>query len=371
MSLSPETLYPLQTSIVEFEYCHDRPLRTLAARFVPWNQSPPDHSDRATCTLMICSGLNLQKETWLSVIKRLYQHASLPASRVTIHSVWVIERPNHGDAALLNEASLKEHYGVIFPGIQYAAAIRTFLASGFLSDVERANLIAVGHSAAGSSILRAMQPATSNLPISGYVLVESPLFDREDAWEPIKELYKAVEASNKRRKTSWSSVAEAMEYFKKRFPCKIYHPEVLQIMSVRTMTMSRRIIPERDGIHTQETYFCKDPQNPKRVTTKTTVEQETASFLDDGTHLEAFKYLRTIFEVLPTHMILGTGEDIWTPELYRQQSKNLEQYRESFASVSVIQGAGHYLPVQMPDELAAVMARLLNEFVGKSMTARL
>ncbi len=61
----------------------------------------------------------------------------------------------------------------------------------------------------------------------------------------------------------------------------------------------------------QETYFRKDPSNPERVTTKTTVEQETASFLDDGTHLEAFKYLRKIFHILPTHIILGEGEDLW------------------------------------------------------------
>lgn len=61
----------------------------------------------------------------------------------------------------------------------------------------------------------------------------------------------------------------------------------------------------------QKTYFRKDPQDTQRVTTKTTVEQETACFIDDGTHLEALRYLRTILHVLPTHLILGTVEDIW------------------------------------------------------------
>ncbi|RPD58290.1 hypothetical protein L226DRAFT_614478 [Lentinus tigrinus ALCF2SS1-7] len=353
MPLSPEAkLHPLSCATFEFEYSHDHPLRALASRYTLLERIPQHASSpRATCSLLICGGLNLQSETWIPVIKRLYQHVSLPDSRVTIRSVWVIERANHGDAALLNEDALRKHYSVIFPGIQYAAAIRTFLASNILSDVERSQLVAVAHSAAGSSILRALEPATSNLPISRLMLVESPLFDREHAWEPMQVLYKTVAASNARRKTSWSSVGEAMDYFKKRFPCKVYHPEVWQIMS--------------------ETYFRTDASNPGRITTKTTVEQETASFLDDGTHLEAFRYLRKIFHILPTHIIRGETEDIWTPELYRQSYANNEQYRESLASISVIKGAGHYLPVQMPDELAAEMARLLNEFIGKPLSARL
>ncbi len=32
-----------------------------------------------------------------------------------------------------------------------------------------------------------------------------------------------------------------------------------------------------------------------------------------------------------------------TPELYRQQAENNERYRDALASVSVIQGAGHYV----------------------------
>lgn len=61
----------------------------------------------------------------------------------------------------------------------------------------------------------------------------------------------------------------------------------------------------------QETYFRRDPKDLERVTTKTTIEQETASFVDDGTHLEAFAYLRKIFHVLPTHIIMGEVEDLW------------------------------------------------------------
>ncbi len=60
MPLSPDSLSPLSCSTFEFEYCHDRPLRALAYRYVPRERNPQDTSDRATCSLLICSGLALR-----------------------------------------------------------------------------------------------------------------------------------------------------------------------------------------------------------------------------------------------------------------------------------------------------------------------
>ena len=84
-------------------------------------------------------------------------------------------------------------------------------------------------------------------------------------------------------------------------------------------------------IGVQETYFRQDPQDHKRVTTKTTVEQETACFVDDGTHLGALDYLRSILHILPTHLILGAKEDFWcaTPP-YRHFSLDAGGHRRSF-----------------------------------------
>lgn len=66
----------------------------------------------------------------------------------------------------------------------------------------------------------------------------------------------------------------------------------------------------------QETYFRPDPEHPGRVTTKTTIEQETASFVDDGTHLKATPYLQSILHILPTHLINGSKKDLWCVMLY-------------------------------------------------------
>ena len=45
-------------------------------------------------------------------MKELYRLSSQPQSRVFIESMWAIERPNHGDAGVVNEKMLKEHYSI-------------------------------------------------------------------------------------------------------------------------------------------------------------------------------------------------------------------------------------------------------------------
>ena len=64
-------------------------------------------------------------------------------------------------------------------------------------------------------------------------------------------------------------------------------------------------------MNAQDTFFRPDPANPGKVTTKTLVEQETGGFYEDGSHLGAIPFLRTILRELPTHAIFGSRKDIW------------------------------------------------------------
>lgn len=122
----------------------------------------------------------------------------------------------------------------------------------------------------------------------------------------------------------------------------------------------------------QETYFRSDPEHPGRITTKTSVEQETASFVDDGTHLAAAPYLRSILHLLPTHLIVGSIKDLWcesssrcnnpttqvyfrrsvsylrTPKMYKQIDKNLEDAVHALESVTILDHGGHYVRVSAP-----------------------
>ena len=71
MPLSPETLHPLSCTTVEFEYCHDRPLRALALRYVPRDRVSQQDSNRATCSLLMFGGLNLREH---SILRRIDTH---------------------------------------------------------------------------------------------------------------------------------------------------------------------------------------------------------------------------------------------------------------------------------------------------------
>ncbi|KAF8999607.1 Alpha/Beta hydrolase protein [Cyathus striatus] len=330
MPLTKETLYPLSSSSVELIYCYDRSLKYIATRYTfPSNAVQP--SARPAFTLIFIGGISLNQETWVPVIKSLYRLTSHQTNTFFIQSAWTIERPNHGDASVLNGQTLNEHYSTSFPACQYAEAIRAFLASDCLTQQERSNLVAVGHSGGGGSMIQSLDLIPTELPIKRLILLESPHCG-PPAQPYFVALHKAVRTSNKRRQRSWSTMDEAMNWTKTHLPWKNFHPDVLQIIS--------------------ETYFRPDPSDPSRIITKTLPEQETASFKDDGKTLNALPQLRSILHLLPTHLIVGTIHDIWPKPLYHQIDENIEADRKQLASVTIIDGAGHYFPVQMPGRTA-------------------
>ncbi|KAK7029621.1 hypothetical protein VNI00_014319 [Paramarasmius palmivorus] len=287
--VSSDILHPLTAKKVEYTYCLDRPLKCIATRY-----TSPGSSSEDGYTLVLASGISLTQDTWIPVIKELFKpSSSCQSSRVKLQSVWVIERPNHGDAGLVNAEILKEHYSVKFLSLQYAKAIATFVQSDILSPSERKNLIGVGHSGAGGSMIIAIQYCLKDRhknPFKELILLDTPMVGR-DAWPFFEVLYRAVKKSNARRVTTWSSREEAMKWFKSRPPWKSFHPDVMKIV--------------------EDTYFVPDMEKPGNITTKTTLEQEQAAFFDDGSQLDSHAFLPTILEDMPTHLVFATIQDIW------------------------------------------------------------
>lgn len=80
--------------------------------------------------------------------------------------------------------------------------------------------------------IQALELAKHDLPLRRLILVESPHLDYA-AWPYFRELYKVVKRSNARRPTSWASKEDAMSWIKTHIPWKSFHPDVLQIISVR------------------------------------------------------------------------------------------------------------------------------------------
>jgi len=288
-------------------------------------------ADNSACLVFAC-GISLSQDTWTPVIKALF--ASSASSPVKIQSAWVIERPNHGEPALLNAELLKRYYSVQFPSLQYSTAIHAFLTSGILSQSEWRNLVGIGHSGGGGSLIQALNYGLRDghkIPLKSLILIESPLMGPE-VWPFYQQLYDAVKKSNARRTTSWPSKDIAMKWFATHFPWKNFSPDVLQII--------------------EDTYFIPDPERPGYITTKTSVEQETACFIDNGTQLQAIPFLLTILDILPTHVIYGSNHDIWPPAVYEQIDRNTQQYRTQLASLTVIDNVGHYIPTIKPQVVA-------------------
>ncbi|KAJ6560318.1 hypothetical protein B0H19DRAFT_1376107 [Mycena capillaripes] len=333
--LSPRLLHPLKANSVQFSYCFDRPLQCIATRY-----TNGDSVSNGAC-FIFANGISLSQDTWIPIIKELFRLSSGSSSDVKVQSAWVVERPNHGEPALINAELLKQHYSVQFPSLQYATAIHTFLTSSFLSPSERNNLVGVGHSGGGGSLIQALEYGAREghpIPLKSLFLLETPLIGPE-TWPFFTALYDGVKKSNARRITSWTSKNVAMEWFATHLPWKFFSPDVLQII--------------------EDTYFIEDPERPGYITTKTTVQQETAGFVDNGTQLQAISYLLTILDVLPTHIFLGSKNDLWPPALNEVIHRNTQQFRAQLASVTVIDGVGHYLPAVKPRDVAAQVFRNL------------
>ncbi|TFK46441.1 hypothetical protein OE88DRAFT_1667845 [Heliocybe sulcata] len=334
----PRERWPATPKSVEFTYSFDRPLRSIATCYISESCAPIKCSGIPTYTLLFAGGISLNQETWVPVIKHLYRIAADPEVNFDILSIWVIERPNHGDSALLNKRILDNHYSEVFPGVQYATCIQHFLCSNILSPRERESLIAVGHSSGAGCLFRAMYPAMNHFPFKAVVAVECPHCGTE-AEEWFQLLYKNVIRSSARRPRDWASKEDAMEWMKTHLPWSTFHPDVLAII--------------------EETYFITAPDKPGRIAPKTSVEQEQACFVHDGIYKMGVPYIRQILSRIPVHVISGSVEDIWPRQMYRIVEKNLKEDRDAFASVVTIQGASHYVPVQKPQELATEIARIL------------
>lgn len=88
----------------------DYPLVITAKRY--WI-SELSSDDPSALTLVLAHGTGYHKEQWEPTIEYLYEYISNDASQtVKVKDVWSIDAPNHGDAAVLNEATLRWGYDI-------------------------------------------------------------------------------------------------------------------------------------------------------------------------------------------------------------------------------------------------------------------
>ncbi|KAJ6478497.1 hypothetical protein C8R47DRAFT_1198439, partial [Mycena vitilis] len=311
---------PMLSSSVPFSYRYDRSLKCMATRYYHTASLDTASGDDPGLTLLFAGGIGLNQEAWQPAIRELLRLASLPAATVKIHFAWIIERPNHGDAVLLNAPVLEEHYPEMFKNMHYATAIQTFLETEILSPAEKSSIVGVGFSGGcpalqGTGRTQALEllnkHRTNDTPFFRMLIFLESSWAGPEAFPFFESLYPSLRNANLRRPKSWGSVDEA------------------------------------SGSEAMHTYFCPDPKEQGRIVTKTTAEQETATFVDDGSPGTSLKYglpyMRTVLHMLPVHLVFGACRDFWLPEIQRCIATNVEQDRASSASVSFIEGVRHHV----------------------------
>ena len=95
------------------------------------------------------------------------------------------------------------------------------------------------------SIFAAKMLHDRGTPFRRIILLEPTLFDL-DIKEGFIALEKRVRIANKKRPRVWPSIEAAMEHYRTRAPWTIWHPEVLELMSVSsnsTVHLSTIFIP--------------------------------------------------------------------------------------------------------------------------------
>ncbi|KAI0310617.1 hypothetical protein OF83DRAFT_1178362 [Amylostereum chailletii] len=365
MSNIPQCLLgPLTAHAVMLPYPATVPGVTLYAKFTRFTL--PNNVDETTVhcstslkhvSLLLASGIGLGSELWIPFIRKMFKIQGTSGSLVRIISIWTLDYANHGDAVAVNERAIVEHYSEIFHAENQEHAVDALIGSYILSEQERVNLVGVAHSGGGGGCFVSAMFHYPKCPFTSIIFVESSFIDRSA--KPIfDEMLKAVKMANSVRPIMWASVEEAMGFLMSHFPVKKYHTDVISTM--KKTAFRAAYASENRGDLT------------KRVTTNMSPAQETATYDHSERMVRVWEQLQEKLHALRVHVILGTEKGFWPKPISQAIASGIERNRPKFASVSVVEGAGHFVPQEKPYDLAdKVFCALLLDASSGNLIAKL
>lgn len=110
--ITSPTMQPLPSESFVFDPRPEFPLVSTVKRYaVP---AAVFSTDPEALTLIVTHGTGFHKEQWEPTLQYLFDllvHNAQAGDKLRVHEVWAIDCPNHGDAAVLNEDTLK--WGVL------------------------------------------------------------------------------------------------------------------------------------------------------------------------------------------------------------------------------------------------------------------
>ncbi|EPS95148.1 hypothetical protein FOMPIDRAFT_1025931 [Fomitopsis schrenkii] len=325
--------YESSTVILEYSGASKRGLKLVAKRYVPKGAV----STGLTLLFTHCTGSH--KESWEPVIATLLQLQDAASNTPVVREAWSVDWQSHGEAASINDDVLNlDTEGLSVT--EYAAALRALIASPHLSGHQ---LVGIGHSAGVTAILLSTVPLPSDkLPYRAIVLMEPSLVTRavfakhgQNRQAALDLMYKAMEA----RRDTWGSREEALAYFKKRLPWKIWDPRILGLLT-------------RHGL--REVHARENGADVTQVTLACTTAQEKKAYADSEPHFLATERIRALDVQVGLHFVLGERSDV-VPKYCHDSVLELR----TPASVQRVGRAGHFALQENPDGLAACISNVL------------
>ncbi|KAJ6516468.1 Alpha/beta hydrolase fold-1 [Mycena sanguinolenta] len=332
------------------------PLRLSVTRY--WDPAAPHIDDPTALTLVLTHATGAHKEQYEPTIQDLHNH-NLTGPKTKIREIWIVDAPDHGDSAVLNEQALRDGgraYQPVFGWDEYARGLHAFLAglgTGVDVDFSKRRLVLIGHSygAVVVSLALTYQP---ELKPEFLMMIEIMGMNTEVCTKMREMLTKG----SANRRDIWPSRAEAYRLFKARTAYRDWDDRVL------------RIFVEK-GLRPLPTLEYPD-KNKEGVTLKCTRNQETATYRDNLASPTVYTLMRFIVQRFRTHFIDGTVANYLSRAVKDDFLANAVGGMQNLASFSHVSGAGHLVAQTHPTGLAkALLDVLTREESDGKMQAKL
>ncbi|EGO03375.1 hypothetical protein SERLA73DRAFT_174842 [Serpula lacrymans var. lacrymans S7.3] len=326
----------------DLKFCYKR-YRPASGTIIARNYCGRQGNDSEEVVLLFAHCVSTHKETWEPTIEHFLDIQTRSVNRNVVKEAWVVDAPNHGQAAVVNEHALLDRpQGV--SSYDWARAFHVLFESEHLRG---AKVIGVGHSGGSWAItLATVGYPLHQLPYIAIILIEAGMMTREMYETALQNptMFKKIKAATMKRKDIWPSRDAARQWFSLRLPWKRWDTQVLQLLV-------------DEGLRELPTLSYPDQSNG--FTLKLTREQDTASYDYQQHGSDCLDRLSELCPIIPVHCILGTEVDAVPEEANRCAYDESKGRR--VASNTRIQGAGHLVVQEKPFELALAMWKALNE----------
>ncbi|KIK83952.1 hypothetical protein PAXRUDRAFT_700607 [Paxillus rubicundulus Ve08.2h10] len=287
-------------------------------------------------TLLFAHGISAHKEQWEPTLQRVFYNQRFKAKHHRVREAWSFDWLNHGDAAELNKEKLQLRPPGNVSAAEWGFAIASFVRS---LRTKGRRLVAFGHSAgAGAIMLSTKEFPPSRSPYIAIFLIEPSMLSRELWMTHLAErelaMRKSMDAAL-RRQHSWSTLEDAIAYFRQIRPWSFYDPKVLDVFKMYGF----RTVSAGEG-----------GEKTTRVVRKCSAQHEAFAYADIESHFEGVEQFARICCTTPLHIVFGSKQD-YIPSYFQDCVTNVSEGRIP-ASVVKIPGPGHVIVQEAPDALA-------------------